>query len=98
MFRRTTLAMGLIGLAVPAFAQQPPDVPAAEGLPETVETLATEAEAASVRETLAMIGCEAEVIEKENEDLFEVDDAQCEVGQYDVKLDGDFSIISVTRD
>ncbi len=93
----TMVAALLAGIgAVPAFAQAPTPAPAAA--PETVEVIASEAEMTGVRATLEKIGCTAEVIEKENADLFEVDDASCAIGQYDVKLDADFSIISMTRD
>jgi hypothetical protein len=87
---RTVLAFSLTALGLPAAAQQP--------VPETQETMASEAETASVNETLAKIGCEAQSVEKESADLFEVDDATCEIGQYDIKLDGEFVIISMTRD
>jgi hypothetical protein len=90
MLRQCAIAAGLIALAAPAMAQPAPA--------ETQETMASEAELASVNETLAKIGCEAETAEKETADLFEVDDATCEIGQYDIKLDGEFVIVSMTRD
>ena len=30
--------------------------------------------------------------------MFEIDDAACEIGQYDIKLDGDYNITSMTKD
>lgn len=62
------------------------------------EKHASEAEAAKVREVIAKIGCKAEEIEKESDKLFEVDDAQCEIGQYDIKVNGEYKIISITAD
>lgn len=64
------------------------------------DQMASEQELASVTEALAKVGCKPgeEGVEKERADLFEVDDAQCEIGQYDIKLDGDFTITSMTLD
>lgn len=90
MLRQSAIVLGLMALAAPAMAQPAPV--------ETQETMASEAETASVNETLARIGCEAEAVEKESENLFEVDDATCEIGQYDIKFDAEFVIISMTRD
>ena len=90
MFGQSALVVALIALTVPAMAQPAPA--------ETQESMASEAETAGVNETLAKIGCEAEAVEKETPDLFEVDDATCEIGQYDIKLDAEFVIISMTRD
>ena len=71
---------------------------AQEEEPDTVEELASEEEVAAMRESVGRIGCEAELIEKESDDLFEIDDAECEIGQYDIKLDGEYNIISMTAD
>jgi len=60
--------------------------------------LASAQEVAKVKEAIGRINCKADVVEKEGASLFEVDDAQCEIGQYDIKLDGDFNIIVMTRD
>ena len=51
-----------------------------------------------MRDDIAKIGCKAETIEKERDDLFEIDDAQCEIGQYDIKLNKDYKITSITMD
>jgi hypothetical protein len=39
-------------------------------------------------------------MEKETEatSLYEVDDAKCRDGQYDIKLDKDFKVIVISRD
>lgn len=64
------------------------------------EVEATEDEVARVTEAIAALNCEIgeSEVEKETPSLFEIDDAQCEAGQYDIKLDGDFNVISLTRD
>lgn len=60
----------------------------------------SDAELANVTAALAKVGCKPgpEGVEKERAALFEVDDAQCEIGQYDIKLDGSFTITSMTLD
>lgn len=86
MFRQTALALGLalsMGSGA-AFAQD--------------EVMASAEEAAKVSAAIAKVGCKAEEIEKESADLYEIDDAQCEIGQYDIKLNGDFKIIVMTGD
>lgn len=58
-------------------------------------------ETAKVTEAIAKIGCKPDPeagVEKERDDLYEVDDAQCEIGQYDIKLNADFVITSITLD
>lgn len=37
-------------------------------------------------------------VEKESDTLFELDDATCAIGQYDIKLNENYDIISMTRD
>ena len=60
----------------------------------------SEAEAAKIKAALAAWGCEGGEYEKETEatSVFEVDDAKCKGGQYDVKLDKDYNVLSLTRD
>ena len=58
-------------------------------------------EAAKIKESIAAWGCEGGKFEKESEatGVYEVDDAKCKDGQqYDIKLDGDFKVRSMTRD
>jgi hypothetical protein len=45
-------------------------------------------------------GCSGGKMEKEAEatSLYEVDDAKCRDGQYDIKLDKDFKVIVISRD
>lgn len=86
MIGRSTLALGLflsLGSGA-AFAQD--------------EVMASPEEAAKVSAAIAKIGCKAEEIEKESANLYEIDDAVCEIGQYDIKLNGDFKITVMTGD
>lgn len=57
-------------------------------------------EAAKIKATLTDWGCEGGTYEKETEatGLFEVDDAKCKGAQYDLKLDGEYKVLSLTRD
>lgn len=71
---------------LPAFAQ------------EEKEDMASAEEMTKVNVTLEKVGCKAIEVEKEADTLFEVDDAECTIGQYDIKLDGEFNIISLTKD
>jgi hypothetical protein len=60
-----------------------------------------EDEAGKIKQTLTDWGCTGGTFEKETEasSYFEADDVHCKDGnQYDVKLDGSFKIISITRD
>ena len=61
----------------------------------------TDEEAKKILEALKAVGCEGGTMEKETEGTgtFEVDDAKCSGGgQWDVKLNKDFVVISLTRD
>ena len=64
------------------------------------DTPVSEADAAKIRATLQAWGCSGGKIEQETEasSVYEVDDAKCKDGQYDIKLDKEFKVISVTRD
>jgi hypothetical protein len=60
-----------------------------------------EDEAGKIKQTLTDWGCTGGTFEKETEasSYFEADDVKCKDGnQYDVKLDGSFKVISITRD
>jgi hypothetical protein len=70
----------------------------AEGAPAIV---ATEAEVAAIAAVLAPLGCaiNAEAgVEKETADMYELDDVECSNGQFDIKMDGFFTIMTMTRD
>jgi hypothetical protein len=64
------------------------------------DTPVTPAEAEKIKVALEAWGCTGGKMEKETEGsgYFEVDDAKCSGGQYDIKLDKDFKVISMTRD
>lgn len=64
------------------------------------DTPVTPAEADKIKAALELLGCTGGKMEKETEGsgYFEVDDAKCRDGQYDIKLDKDFKVISMTRD
>lgn len=85
MIKVTVLAAGLAALATAALADEKPSA----------------AEAEQIKAALAALGCEGGEMEKESEasGVFEIDDAKCKVGgQFDIKLDKDFKLISMTRD
>lgn len=60
----------------------------------------TAEEAAKIKEAVSALGCEGGEYEKEAEGsgVYEVDDAKCKDGQYDIKLDSNFKMRSMTRD
>ena len=64
------------------------------------DTPVTAAEAEKIKATMEVLGCTGGKMEKETEanGYFEVDDAKCKDGQYDIKLDKDFKLLSMTRD
>jgi hypothetical protein len=63
------------------------------------DTPVTSAEAEKIKAALEAVGCTGGKTEKETEGsgYFEVDDAKCRDGQYDIKLDKDFKVIVMTR-
>ena len=61
------------------------------------DTPVTPAEAEKIKATLEAWGGKMEK-ETEGSGYFEVDDAKCRDGQYDIKLDKDFKVTSMTRD
>jgi hypothetical protein len=58
------------------------------------------AEAEKIKAAIELLGCSGGKMEKETEGsgYFEVDDARCRDGQYDIKLDKDFKVIVMSRD
>lgn len=65
-----------------------------------IEEEATGEEIEQATAAIAALNCELGEgeVEKESPDLFEIDDAVCDAGQFDIKLDGDFAVINLTRD
>jgi hypothetical protein len=64
------------------------------------DTPVSPAEAEKIKASLEAMGCTGGKMEKETEGsgYFEVDDAKCRDGQYDIKLDKDLKVIVMTRD
>ena len=57
-----------------------------------------EAEMAKVTAALSDLGCkDPEGFKKEQEGIYEIDDAKCKMGTMDIKLDKDFSVILISR-
>ena len=87
MIRAVGLALVLALSAAPfAFAADDDDdkVPAAE-----VE---------KVEATLSALGCKGyEGLKKEEEGIYEIDDAKCAMGTMDIKLDKDYTVILISR-
>ena len=56
------------------------------------------ADMAKVTAALADLGCkDPEGVKKEQEGIYEIDDAKCKMGTMDIKLDKDFSVILISR-
>jgi hypothetical protein len=58
-------------------------------------------EAEKIKAALEAFGCTGGEMEKEDEGstlLYEVDDAKCKSGEYDIKLDKNFNVIIMLRD
>ena len=44
------------------------------------------------------LGCkDPESVKKEEQGIYEIDDAKCKMGTMDIKLDKDFSVILISR-
>jgi len=85
MMKLASAAIAFALLSAPAFADSKP----------------AEDEAGKIKQTLTDWGCTGGTFEKETEasSYFEADDVKCKDGnQYDIKLDGSFKVISITRD
>lgn len=57
-------------------------------------------EEAKIKAAVAEWGCEGGEYEKETEGsgVFEAEDVKCKSGQYDIRLDKDFKVFSITKD
>jgi hypothetical protein len=64
------------------------------------DTPVSPTEAEKIKTSLEAFGCTADEMEKSESSVFafEVDDAKCKDGEYDIKLDKDFKIITMLRD
>ncbi len=68
--------------------------------PALADEKPSEEEAKKITEAIAALGCSGGEMEKETEasGYFEVDDAKCKDGQFDIKLDKDFKLLNMSRD
>jgi len=56
------------------------------------------AELEKVQATLTALDCTGyESIKKEEQGIYEIDDAKCEMGTVDIKLDKDYTVILISR-
>jgi hypothetical protein len=57
-------------------------------------------EAAKIKDALAAWGCDGGTFEKESEatGVLEGEDVKCKAGQYDFRLDKDFTVFAITKD
>lgn len=62
------------------------------------DTPASPDEIKAIEAALAPLGCTFGEVDKESPNRFEIDDAQCAMGQYDFKLDGKQRIILMSID
>jgi hypothetical protein len=57
-----------------------------------------DADMTKVTAALADLGCkDPEGVKKEEQGIYEIDDAKCKMGTMDIKLDKDFSVILISR-
>lgn len=85
MMKTFALALMLVLGCTAAFADDDDDkVPAAD--------------MEKVKAALAELGCEdGEGFKKEQEGIYEIDDAKCKMGTMDIKLDKDFKVLLISR-
>lgn len=84
MMKKFAIAMALAMFVTPAFADDKP----------------SDEEAAKIKEAVAAWGCDGGSYEKETEGtgVYEAEDVKCKAGQYDFRLDKDFSVFVITKD
>lgn len=68
--------------------------------PAFADEKVSEEEAKALTAAATALGCSGGEMEKESEasGVFEIDDAKCKDGQYDLKFDADYKLVSMTRD
>ena len=85
MIKSFAIALALCAGSTLAFAAED------EGKP-------TDAEMAKVPAALTELGCKnPESVKREEQVIYEIDDAQCKMGVVAIKLDKDFSVILISR-
>ena len=58
----------------------------------------SDADMAKVKAAIAEFGCtDGENFKKEDESVYEIDDAKCKMGTMDIKLDKDFKVLLISR-
>ena len=56
------------------------------------------AEVTKIEETLSTLGCSSyESVKKEEQGIYEIEDAKCKMGVVDIKLDKDYTVILISR-
>ena len=51
-----------------------------------------------IEETLSTLGCSSyESVKKEEQGIYEIEDAKCKMGVVDIKLDKDYTVILISR-
>ena len=85
MIKAITLALSLGLCTTAALAADDDDKP-------------SDAELAQIKSSLAELGCtDAEGYKKEEQGVYEIDDAKCKMGTVDIKLDKDFTMLLISR-
>ncbi len=67
--------------------------------PAIADEPVTDEEANAIQNALNAWGCAGGEMEKETGDhlQYEVDDAMCDAGEYDFRLDADFNVVLISR-
>ncbi len=56
------------------------------------------AEVTKIEEILSTLGCSGyESVKKEEQGIYEIEDAKCKMGTVDIKLDKDYTVILISR-
>ena len=56
------------------------------------------AEVEKIEAALSILGCSGyEELKKEEQGIYEIDDAKCKMGTVDIKLDKDYTVILISR-
>ena len=56
------------------------------------------AEVEKIEAALSELGCKGyESVKKEEQGIYEIDDAKCKMGTVDIKLDKDYTVILISR-
>jgi hypothetical protein len=87
MLKAVGLALAITMISAGAYAKDDDDddkVPAAD--------------VTKIEETLSTLGCQGyESVKKEEQGVYEIDDAKCKMGTVDIKLDKDYTVVLISR-